>query len=152
RFFVAVGAFILAEQMTEDAHLETLRQFQRAPVIAPNSFEEAIKAVLAACRKRVSRIAEAVCLALAIVVSIASYRNLMANPGSSWSVESSDGQSYLTLAAWWCLLVSGPIFWFLFLRSLWRAIVWSTLLRRLSALDLRLVSTHPDGNGGLGFV
>jgi len=153
RFFIAVGTFILSEQMTEDAHLETLRQFECAPVIAPTSFADAVKIVIAACRKRDSRIAEAVCLALAIVVSIASFRNLASVHGSSWAVQlSPGGQACLTLAAWWCLSVSGPIFWFLLLRNLWRAVVWSTLLRRLAGLELRLVSTHPDENGGLGFV
>jgi len=44
------------------------------------------------------------------------------------------------------------MFWFLLLRTVWRAVVWSVLLRRLGGLELRLVSTHPDGNGGLGFV
>lgn len=153
RFFVAIGAFILAEQMTETSHLQTLRQFERAPVIAPTSFEDAVKAVVIACRRRDSRLAEALCLMLALVISCFSYRNLTGTYGSSWAIESmSDGSSRLTLGAWWCLLISGPIFWFLFLRSLWRASVWSALLRRLARLELRLVSTHPDGNGGLGFV
>jgi hypothetical protein len=58
----------------------------------------------------------------------------------------------LTLAGWWCLLVSNPLFWFLLLRWLWRLFVWSKLLRDLAALDLRLVATHPDGHGGLAFI
>jgi hypothetical protein len=62
RFFVAVGAFILAEQMPENSHLETLRQFGRAPMIASGSLQDGIRAVLAACRRRDSHLAEAVCL------------------------------------------------------------------------------------------
>ena len=153
RFFAAVGAFILAEQMTEKSHLETLRQFERAPLIAPTSNEAAAKAVLLACRKRDSWVAETACLLLAFLISVFSYHNLTGAYGASWAVDSAaGGPSRLTLAAWWCLLVSGPIFWFLLLRTLWRALVWSALLRRLAGLELRLVSTHPDGNGGLGFV
>jgi hypothetical protein len=153
RFFIAVGAFILAEQMMEDSHRETLRQFGRAPMIAAGSLRDGMKLVLAACRQRDSRVAEAVCLGLAMLVSVASYLNLTSVPGSSWAMQvSPDGQGRLTLAAWWCLLISGPIFWFLLLRTLWRAIVWSLLLRRVAGLELRLVSTHPDGKGGLGFV
>ncbi|MDX8495328.1 hypothetical protein RFN29_27600 [Mesorhizobium sp. VK22B] len=153
RFFVAVGAFVLAEQMTEDAHRATLRQFERAPVIAPSSIDDAVNAVLRACRGRDSRTAEAVCLLLALLISVASYSRLTSVPGSSWAVEASPGEhNRLTLAAWWCLMVSGPIFWFLLLRTVWRGFVWSELLRRLAGLELRLVATHPDGNGGLGFV
>ncbi len=152
RFFIAIGAFILAEQMTERSHLETLRQFQRA-VLAPASFAAAAEAVLAACRQRDSRIAEGACLAAALLISFLSYHNLLAAGAASWALEAAaDGVRRVTLAAWWCLLVSGPMFWFLLLRTVWRAVVWSVLLRRLGGLELRLVSTHPDGNGGLGFV
>jgi hypothetical protein len=58
----------------------------------------------------------------------------------------------LTAAAWWCLIVSSPLFGFLFLRWLWRYLVWAMLLRELAVLDLRLVATHPDGHGGLAFI
>ena len=153
RFFIAVGAFILAEQMMEGSHLETLRQFGRAPMIALGSVRDGLRAVLTACRQRDSQVAEAVCLIVALLISLASYINLTSVPGSSWAVRIlPDGEGRLTLAAWWCLLVSGPVFWFLLLRLLWRAIIWSLLLRRLAGLELRLVSTHPDGKGGLGFV
>jgi hypothetical protein len=58
----------------------------------------------------------------------------------------------LTAAAWWCLIVSSPLFGFLLLRWLWRYLVWAMLLRELAVLDLRLVATHPDGHGGLAFI
>jgi hypothetical protein len=58
----------------------------------------------------------------------------------------------LSLAAWWGLIVSAPIFYFLLVRWAWRLIVWGMLLRDLAALNLRLVVTHPDGYGGIGFV
>ncbi len=48
--------------------------------------------------------------------------------------------------------VQRPFFFFLLLRGLWRHLVWSILLRRIAALELRLVTTHPDGNAGLAFV
>jgi hypothetical protein len=44
------------------------------------------------------------------------------------------------------------MFWFLLARALWRHIIWGSLLARLAALDLRLVATHPDKHGGIGFV
>ena len=50
------------------------------------------------------------------------------------------------------VVVSVPLFWFLLLRWLWRHLVWGLLLRDLAGLELRLVATHPDGYGGLGFI
>lgn len=35
---------------------------------------------------------------------------------------------------------------------IWRWIVWAILLARISRLDLRLVPTHPDLVGGIGFL
>ncbi|MCI0451574.1 MAG: hypothetical protein L0Z51_04170 [Candidatus Latescibacteria bacterium] len=58
----------------------------------------------------------------------------------------------LTVAGWWYALVAVPIASFLFLRWLWRYLVWSWFLHRLSRLNLRLVASHPDRAGGLGFV
>lgn len=48
--------------------------------------------------------------------------------------------------------MSAPLFWFLLLRWLWRHLVWGLLLRDVARLPLRLVATHPDGYGGLGFI
>lgn len=153
RFFLAVGAFILAEQMTEESHVRILRQFEQAPVIAPSSIDAAYQIVRNACHMRDSRLAELVSLGLAIIASVASYFNFREALIGSWAVElTADGQGRLTLAAWWCLLISSPIFWFLLFRSLWRQMIWSWLLKDLAGLELRLVSNHPDGHGGIGFV
>jgi hypothetical protein len=58
----------------------------------------------------------------------------------------------ITLAGWWFVLVSIPIFQFLAYRWLWRLIIWSRFLWRISRLNLRLVPTHSDLAGGLGFL
>jgi hypothetical protein len=152
RFLVAVGLFVLMERQVEDSLRTTLAQFARAPLIAPDSIGAAATAVTKALRQRDSRVAEATCLALGGVVSIYSFLGITNAATSSWAVEDSSVGGSPTLAAWWCLFVSSPIFWFLLLRGLWRHLVWSMLMRRMAALRLRLVSTHPDGIGGLGFV
>ena len=71
---------------------------------------------------------------------------------ASWIVAVGPTGARLTLAGWWCALVSSPLFWFLLLRWLWRHGVWGLLLHDLARLDLRLVATHPDGAGGLAFI
>lgn len=153
RFFVAVGLFILMERQVEQGLLDRLHQFVRAPILAPESITAAAAATAEALRRRDSTAAEILCLVLAVVASIFSLINVgQSAETSTWVVEAlPDGRS-LTLAGWWCLFVSSPIFWFLFLRCLWRHFVWSMLLRKLAKLELRLVATHPDGKGGLAFV
>jgi hypothetical protein len=152
RFFVAVGLFTLMERQVEQRLRTTLEQFVRAPIIAPEAIDAAAAAVTEALKQRDSRIAEVACLAIAALVTIIAYFNITGTSTSSWAVVVSADDISVTLAAWWCLFVSSPLFWFLFLRGLWRHLVWAMLLRRVVALPLRLVSTHPDGMGGLGFV
>jgi hypothetical protein len=52
----------------------------------------------------------------------------------------------------WYNFVSRPIFSALLLLWLWRLILMTMLMWRVSRLDLALVPTHPDRAGGLGFV
>jgi hypothetical protein len=152
RFFIAVGLFMLMERQVEERLRTHLVQFARAPILAPGSFEAAAEAVTRSLKRRDARLAEAACLTIAILATIATFFNLIDGETSSWVVRvSTDGNS-LTVAGWWCAVVSNPLFWFLLLRWLWRLFVWSMLLRELATLELRLVATHPDGHGGLAFI
>jgi hypothetical protein len=49
-------------------------------------------------------------------------------------------------------MVCMPLFRFLFLRWLWRLVLWFFFLWRVSRLELRLVPIHPDRAGGLGYL
>jgi hypothetical protein len=52
--------------------------------------------------------------------------------------------------AWaWFALVALPFQLFLTLRAVWRWVLWTVMLVRLSRLRLRPDATHPDGRGGL---
>ena len=59
---------------------------------------------------------------------------------------------HLTVAGWYGLLVSAPFIQFLALVVLWRWLLWTIFAFRLSRLNLKLVPSHPDENGGLGFL
>ena len=59
---------------------------------------------------------------------------------------------HLTPAGWYAMLVSAPIVQFLGAVVLWRWLLWTIFAFRLSRLNLRLVPSHPDANGGLGFL
>ncbi|MEN8132825.1 MAG: hypothetical protein ABFS45_22115 [Pseudomonadota bacterium] len=152
RFFIAVGLFMLMERQVEERLRAHLVQFARAPLLAPGSFEAAARAVTRALKRRDGFIAEAVCLIIAILITIATFFRLLDTGSASWAVRIAQDGNALTLAGWWTVAVSNPIFWFLLLRWLWRLLVWSMLLRELASLELRLVATHPDSHGGLAFI
>jgi hypothetical protein len=152
RFLIAVGLFMFMERQVEERLRTHLAQFVRAPLLAPQSFEAAAEAVTRSLKRRDARLAEGICLTIAILGTIASYFRLLDDETSSWALRVSPDGNALTLAGWWGVVVSNPLFWFLLLRWLWRLFVWSKLLSELAALELRLVATHPDGHGGLAFI
>jgi hypothetical protein len=57
-----------------------------------------------------------------------------------------------TWTSQWYWMVCMPLFRFLFLRWIWGLALWCFFLWRVSRLELRLVPTHPDRAGGLGFL
>ncbi len=57
-----------------------------------------------------------------------------------------------TWTSQWNWMVCKPLFHLLLLRWLWRLALWCFFLWRLSRLELRLVPTHPDRAGGLGYL
>ena len=152
RFVVGIGLFVLSERAVEESLRSKLGQFMRAPLIEPSAFARAATAVTLALGQRNSRVAELLCLGMALLVSIGGYVRYTGYEAAGWATQLQATGRSLTLAGWWALLVSSPLFTFLLVRGLWRHLVWSLLLRRLAALDLRLVANHPDGKGGLGFI
>jgi hypothetical protein len=69
-----------------------------------------------------------------------------------WASASGAGSAWFGFGGWWFLFVVRPVFVMLLLAWLWRLVVCAVLLRRISRLPLRLVPTHPDRAGGLGFL
>jgi hypothetical protein len=152
RFFIATGLFLLAEQQVEYGLNGKLGQLVRAPILAPSSFEASANALVKALKLRSSGVAEIVCLGLGIAGTLVWLRNLIGAETSTWAVQVADDGPHVTLAGWWSVVCSAPLFYFLLFRGLWRYIVWAMLLWRIASLELRLVATHPDGKGGLAFL
>lgn len=152
KFFIAIAAFVLAEQQVERGLRTKLGQFARAPLIAPTAMPAAAQTISTALKQRDSRLAELVCLAFAAMAALLSFLNFHTSDVSSWAVAHSAEGNRITAAGWWSICVSLPFFVFLFLRGVWRHFVWARLLRKIAGLELRLVAAHPDSKGGLGFL
>lgn len=72
--------------------------------------------------------------------------------GPAWAVYHVAGVTHLTPAGWYYGLVCIPIYQLLIGLSFWKWTLWSIFLLRLSRLNLKVVATHPDSHGGLGFL
>jgi hypothetical protein len=104
-------------------------------------------------RLRDRTLPELVLLALAFASSLSVHsQELLMVSSSAWYSVPVTGGRVLSYAGWWFDLVSAPLFRFLLLRWLWRMILWSWFLWRVSKLKLALIPTHADRTAGLGFL
>ena len=149
RFLIAIPFFILAENLIDDRYVVITSYFKNSGIIPPSEMA-AYEGILASLRNIVeSRKAELIILIAAFAVSpISAIFNLQLGE-TSWRTNA-DGS--FTMAMWWLLLFSLPLFNFLLLRWIWRFLIWISFLWRLAKLKLHLIATHPDGAGGLGVL
>lgn len=151
RCLVAIPLFIAAEGLAEVILPRIVRYFVTSGLVQDQAaFRSALRG---AERLRDSWLVSGGLLVLtALAVGRAMQMALHAD-ALSWAVTAAAPlPRALTFAGRWYLYVALPIFLYLGLRWLWRLAVWTVLLRRISRLELRLVPTHPDGAGGLGFL
>lgn len=152
RFLISIAMFVLMERMAEKRIATLIRQFHAADLVAAVERSRFVQALQRADRRASSGRAEAVVLGAAVVATANALYLHLSVLQTSWIGSLADGAVRLSAAGWWTMLVSFPLFWFLLLRWLWRFVVWAMLLRDLARLDLRLVATHPDRSGGIGFL
>jgi len=152
RFLGAVILLTLADVAVPQRLRTALRQFYTARLLTRTS-EAKFADLVATARRRIdSTIVELVLVALAYLGSWSAISRQLENGIPTWhALAGAEGET-LTLAGWWSLFVSVPVFQFLFLRWIFRGVIWATFLAQISRLELRLVATHPDRAGGLGFL
>jgi hypothetical protein len=80
------------------------------------------------------------------------WRQGVALRAASWYATPDRTGIHLTLAGYWFCFVSIPLCQFILLRWYLRLAIWFQLLWRVSRLNLRLLPTHPDRAGGIGFL
>ena len=155
RFLVALPLLMLAELTVHLRMRRLLGHFASRNLIAVADQPRADAAFASAMRLRNSLAAELLLIVLIFGLGIP-LRKYITVEASTWATGSAAGSSLgfanLSLAGWWQALVSLPIFQFLLLRWYFRMFIWARFLWQVSRIQLRLVPTHPDRVGGLGFL
>jgi hypothetical protein len=151
RLLLALPLLIVAEQMVDSRSHEVICHFIESGLVDDKEAPKYESIV-----RQVQRIAnsipvEVVILAL-VIVNSAFLRLEFSGVSSTWQFLVSPSGITRTPAGWWHLVVCIPVFQFLLVRWLYRYLIWCWFLWRVSLLDLRLVSTHPDRVGGLAFL
>lgn len=152
RFLLATG-ILLASERRADARLgEMIQQFWEARLLGPGARAPFFERLRRADRLSSSALAEALILLAALAGAHYNVQFVIGLQHGGWEgalVGNAVVTSWAGLAARW---FSIPLFMFLVLRALWRLLVWSALLWRISRLPLALVPLHGDRCAGLGFL
>jgi len=153
RFLLTVPLLIAAESVVAPRLASAGKHFARAGFIRARDGEAFERAIAGVARWRDSAWAEGILLAIALVGSwTLNYEKWYEHATLTWRVVPVGGGERLSLAGLWFHAVALPILQFLWLRWLWRLLVWARFLHAMSRLDLDLLPTHADAAGGLGFV
>lgn len=150
RMLIAVPVLLLGQALMESRFRSVVAYIMEADLL-PTPHRARMDDIFAMLlRLRDSLIPELAIVILLIVhtaTSVATY--LDATP---WIGKGAGADLHLTMAGWYAVLVSATMFQFLLGLSLWKWLMWTLFAFRFSRLNLKLVPTHPDQHGGLGFL
>lgn len=153
RLLLAMPLLLVAELVVHRRVGGVVQQFRERGLIPDSELPAFDAAIASAMRVRNLIWAEVLLLALVYIVGVGVlWRTQIALDVSSWHGAPVNGRWRVSMAGWWLGCVSLPIFQFLLLRWYFRLFIWARFLWQVSRLNLRLMPTHPDRCGGLGFL
>ena len=152
RFLIALPLLIVAEVVVHLYIGPFVRWFVERGIVAAEDLPKFHAAIATALRVRNSVAVEVTLLVLVYALGPAAWRSRIALGFATWYAAPQATHLHLTLAGYWYVFVSIPIFQFLLLRWYMRLGIWFWFLWQVSRLDLRLAAAHPDRAGGIGFL
>ena len=154
QLILGLPLFVIAERIVSVHTREAAMQFVSTGAIRHRDAPRLDKFHTTIERFRKSITADLVCVAIAYFLSVMTILPLIDDEKRTWHAYISEGgiHEVLSAAGWWELLVALPLLNYWWLRWIWKIILWSWYLFRLSRFRLRLVASHPDRTGGIAFL
>jgi hypothetical protein len=153
RFLVVMPLLVAAELVVHQRMRTLASTFLERNLIPDAAVARLDAAIGSAYRLRNSVLAEVLLIAIVYFVGIMFvWRHYMTLDVATWYSTPAAAGSKLTFAGVWYGYVSLPLFQFLLCRWYFRIFIWGRLLWQVSRIELKLVPTHPDRVGGLGFL
>ena len=153
RFLLSLPLLIFAEFFVHQRIRATVRQFINRRLIAPEDLPRFESAIASTRRLRNSMGIEILVLLIAFVGGYWLWKDWTALHIATWWGERGANQMVnLTLAGYWYVFVSLPIFRFILFRWYSRLLIWYRFLWLVAKIPLRLNALHPDRAAGLGFL
>jgi hypothetical protein len=153
RYLIGLPLLVLAEAVVLPRLSRIVRHFGESGLIT-EADRPAYLTLIERARRLVGHPSvDLVLLLLAYAATLALTDRLYPSGLSTWlGPLGADGSRELSLAGWWRMLVSQPLYLIFVGAWLWRLAVWTWLLSRLARFRLRIVPSHPDLSGGLRFT
>jgi hypothetical protein len=151
RFLLSLPLLVVAVTILGPHVAHASAHFVRSGLVVEEDYKHFDQAVEKGLRWRDSVIAEMILVLLAYCTAFSSLKGMAVQVSTWYAYRTSTGFA-LTPAGWWFVFFCVPLFQFLLLRWAWRLFLWGQFLWRMSKLHLRLIPTHPDEAGGLGFI
>jgi hypothetical protein len=153
RFLLALPLLIVAELVVHRRMRLVVGTFVKRSLLPGEARGRFDAAIAAAMRLRNSVLAEVLLIAIVYGLGVLFiWRRHAAMDMPTWYGITVTGKLQPSLAGWWLGCVSLPLIQFILLRWYFRLLIWTRFLWQVSRIDLRLVPTHPDRAGGLGFL
>ncbi len=150
RMLIAVPALLIGEMLMESRFRAVMRHIHQASLLDASELARVDDVIATLVRVRDSLLPEFTILLVLIVHTATSYKGLI--DATPWLSHASGAELHLTATGWYAVLVSSSIFQFLLGLMLWKWLLWTFFAFKLSRRNLKLVPTHPDQHGGLGFL
>jgi hypothetical protein len=152
RFLVALPLLLIAELIVHLRIRPIVWQFIDRGIIPKRDRPEFEGIVASALSLRNSMVIEVLLIILVLTTGHYLWSSQLALEAATWYASVVEGEHRFTLAGYWYVYISIPVFQFLLLRWYFRIFIWAQFLWRVSRMELHLVPTHPDRAGGLGFL
>jgi hypothetical protein len=150
RLLIAVPVLLIGQPFMEARFKMIVQAVIDAHLLDDMDLKRMDEIIASLIRLRDSLVPEAMVIVLLVMHTIIAARSEV--DVVPWLAYGTPPDIHLTAAGWYALIVSNTIFQFLLGISLWKWLLWTVFAFRLSRLNLNLIPTHPDGNGGLGFL
>ena len=151
RFLLVIPLLVVADVVIAGRTRMTMEGFLSCGLVPEKEQGRFQQAVARTVRLGDAAVVQAVLAGIVALLIGASIRSQARDGVLRWFEVQGPQGTHLSAAGYWYMAASVMLA-YLFLRLVWRYGLWCWLLFRASRLDLRLVGSHPDRAGGLGFV
>jgi len=150
RILIAVPVLLFGQLLIESRFRMVVGHITEAGFLGTADLERMEGIIGTLRRLRDSMLPELAIVLLLIVHTVTSYKSLV--DATPWLAHGVRPNLQLTPAGWYAVLVSTTMFQFLLGLGVWKWLLWTLFTFKLARLNLKLIPTHPDRNGGLGFL